>query len=102
MLELDSADLSAMQTVYVLVDASYSPMEIIAAATESVAYACGLSSKTGKVQPGFSTDLVAFAGNLLGDIEPFSQPSLIAPIGDLSEVKNLDITLLWKRAGYML
>jgi imidazolonepropionase-like amidohydrolase len=57
--------------LYVLADASYSPMEIIAAATESVAYACGLSSITGKVQPGFSADLVAFAGNPLEDTEAF-------------------------------
>lgn len=97
--------------LYVLADAGYGPREIIAAATESAAHACGLSNITGKIQPGFSADLAAFAGNPLEDITAFSQPrfvmasgrehhpSPIAPIGDLSKVKNLAIGLLRKGAG---
>lgn len=95
----------------VLADAGYTNRELIAAATDVAAEVCGLSSETGKLEPGLSADMVAFAGNPLEDVKAFFEPQFvmargreheltpIAPIGDTSEAAALTLKLLRQGAG---
>lgn len=95
----------------VLADAGYTAREIIAAATTVAAEECGLGKETGKLAPGFAADLAAFAGNPLENINAFGEPRFvmacgrehteikpIAPVGDVSEAKNMILQLLRRGA----
>ncbi|KAJ3711293.1 hypothetical protein C8R42DRAFT_357447 [Lentinula raphanica] len=61
----------------VLVEAGYSLREIIASATDKASAVCGLSSVTGKLLPGMSADIVAFAGNPLEGVGSFLNPRFV-------------------------
>lgn len=61
----------------VLLEAGYTLREIIASATDRASEVCGLSSVTGKLLPGYSADVVAFAGNPLESIEAFFMPRFV-------------------------
>ncbi|KAF5371098.1 hypothetical protein D9757_010818 [Collybiopsis confluens] len=95
----------------VLVEAGYSLREIIASATDRASKVCGLSTVTGKLLPGMSADIVAFAGNPLESVEAFFNPRFvmargrqhkltpIPPPADNSEMAELISKLLRKGAG---
>ncbi|KAH7875171.1 hypothetical protein F5879DRAFT_1032987 [Lentinula edodes] len=61
----------------VLAEAGFTCREIIAAATDIAAEACGLSNVTGKLLPGMAADIVAFEGNPLHDVDAFSKPRFV-------------------------
>ncbi|KAF9075400.1 hypothetical protein BDP27DRAFT_1314945 [Rhodocollybia butyracea] len=65
----------------VLLEAGYTLREIIASATDRASEVCGLSSVTGKLLPGYSADVVAFAGNPLESIEAFFMPRFVMARG---------------------
>ncbi|KAJ3993807.1 hypothetical protein F5050DRAFT_642203 [Lentinula boryana] len=65
----------------VLIEAGYTLREVIASATDKASEVCGLSSVTGKLLPGMSADIVAFAGNPLENVESFSKPRFVMARG---------------------
>lgn len=95
----------------VLLDAGYTPREIIASATDVAADVCGITDITGKLHPGLEADVVAFEGNPLEDIAAFSHPVFvmtrgpehvlrtIRPFGDQSAVIAKNLAALKKGAG---
>ncbi|KIK60200.1 hypothetical protein GYMLUDRAFT_1000090 [Collybiopsis luxurians FD-317 M1] len=95
----------------VLIEAGYTLREVIASATDQASDVCGLASVTGKLLPGMSADIVAFAGNPLESVEAFQNPRFvmargrqhklkpIPPPADNSEMADLISKLLRKGAG---
>lgn len=95
----------------VLLDAGYTPREILTAATVTAAKECKLENETGKLAPGFAADLAAFSGNPTEDIKCIAEPQFvmamgrehtltpIAPMGDVSEAKAMSMKLLRQGAG---
>ncbi|KAJ4464937.1 hypothetical protein J3R30DRAFT_2958364 [Lentinula aciculospora] len=61
----------------VLVEAGFTLREIIASATDKASEVCGLASVTGKLFPGMSADIAAFAGNPLESVECFLRPRFV-------------------------
>ncbi|KAJ3749143.1 hypothetical protein DFH05DRAFT_1475652 [Lentinula detonsa] len=73
----------------VLAEAGFTCREIIAAATDIAAQACGLSNVTGKLLPGMAADVVAFEGNPLQDVEVFSKPRFVMARGRVHTLKPI-------------
>ncbi|WP_367131753.1 MULTISPECIES: amidohydrolase family protein [Streptomyces] len=55
-------------SVAAMVEAGFTPLEALRAATSAAARACGVACRKGCVAPGFDADLVAVAGDPLADI----------------------------------
>lgn len=75
----------------VLADAGYTVREIIASATSIPAAVCGLTEETGKIAPGFSADLAAFQGDVLGKdgVLAFGRPKLVMARGRVHELQEI-------------
>ncbi|KAJ4494047.1 hypothetical protein C8J55DRAFT_174769 [Lentinula edodes] len=73
----------------VLSEAGFTCREIIAAATDIAAEACGLSNVTGKLLPGMAADVVAFEGNPLLDVEAFTKPRFVMVRGKVHVLKPI-------------
>ncbi|KAJ3819600.1 hypothetical protein F5880DRAFT_1593518 [Lentinula raphanica] len=73
----------------VLAEAGFTCREIIAAATDIAAQACGLSSVTGKLLPGMAADVVAFEGNPLEDVEAFGKPQFVMARGRVHTLRPI-------------
>ncbi|MEU5191086.1 amidohydrolase family protein [Streptomyces klenkii] len=55
-------------SVAAMVEAGFTPLEALRAATSAAARACGVACRKGCIAPGFDADLVAVAGDPLADI----------------------------------
>jgi imidazolonepropionase-like amidohydrolase len=67
----------------VLADAGMSPREVIAAATDRAAAACGLSAETGRLAVGRSADVLAVPGDPTQDLAVLHRPVLTLARGRL-------------------
>ncbi|KAJ4468247.1 hypothetical protein J3R30DRAFT_3560395 [Lentinula aciculospora] len=73
----------------VLAEAGFTCRELIAAATDIAAEACGLSNVTGKLLPGMAADVVAFEGNPLQDVEAFTRPRFVMARGRVHNLRPI-------------
>ncbi|KAF9878394.1 amidohydrolase [Colletotrichum karsti] len=75
----------------VLADAGYTVREIIASATSIPASICGLANETGRIASGFSADLAAFEGDVLGKggVLAFGKPKFVMARGQVHKLQEI-------------
>lgn len=67
-----------------LLDAGFTPMEVIEAGTRLAARVCGQEKELGTLEPGKLADIIIIDGNPLADIEAFSRISHVFSDGKLA------------------
>ena len=86
---------SVHRTMELFVDAGFTPMEALQAATIVSARAMGIDKETGTIEAGKRADLVILGGNPLDNISNVRKTEQVMQAGVL-----FDCAALWKSAGF--
>jgi len=87
---------SVHRTMELFVDAGFTPMEALQAATIVSARAMGIDKETGTIEAGKQADLVILGGNPLDNISNVRKTEQVMQVGVL-----FDCAALWKSAGFL-
>src|SRR5215831_414250 len=87
---------SVHRSMELFVDAGFTPMEALQAATIVSARAMGIDKETGTIEAGKQADLVILGGNPLDNISNVRKTEQVMQVGVL-----FDCAALWKSAGFL-